>query len=161
MKKPIIVAFIALSIPLIASSQTPHIDSDSTIIQSLVKEVKNKGKVIIHQDDRIAALIDKQKPSTGNNQNFTVGKGYRIQIYSGNDQNRSKKEAFDRDAIFKRDFPELETFITFKSPFWRMRVGNFSSYEEAFKELRRIKEAYPQYGKETYIVKDDIKIYIK
>lgn len=161
MKKLLIVAFLALSAQLFASALPAQIDSATTIIQSLEKEMENKGKVIIHQDDRIAALIDKQKPATGNNPNFTVGKGYRIQIYSGNDQNRSKKEAFDRDAIFKRDFPELETFITFKSPFWRMRVGNFSSYEEAFKELRRIKEAYPQYGKETYIVKDDIKIYIK
>lgn len=161
MKKLMVVVFFALISLQIPHSLSAQTDSTTTIIQSLEKEVENKGKVIIHQDERIAALIDKQKPASGNNQNFTVGKGYRIQIYSGNDQNHSKKEAFERDAIFKRDFPELETFITFKSPFWRMRVGNFSSYEEAFKEMRRIKEAYPQYGKETYIVKDDIKIYIK
>lgn len=161
MKKFIALAFVVLLAHGTVLAQTIDSDSTTSIIQSLEKVEANKGRIIIHQDERIAALVDKQKPISGTNANFTVGKGYRIQIYSGNDQNRSKKEAFERDAIFRHDFPEIETFITFKSPFWRMRVGNYSSYEEAFKELRRIKEAFPQYGKETYIVKDDIKIYIK
>ena len=118
-----------------------------------------KGKIKISQDDRIKDLIGKRKEVTVARNNFTVGKGYRVQVFSGNNQSTSKKQAFERDANMKRDMPEVETYITFKSPFWRLRAGNCRTYEEAHEIMRKIKELFPQYGKETYIVEEDIKIY--
>lgn len=153
MKKLFSLLFLALQFHAFAS------DSTTTIIQALQNEEISGGKVKIYQDARIEALIGKRKETTTVHNNFTVGKGFRVQIFSGNNQNTSKKEAFERDATVKRDFVELETYITFKSPFWRLRVGNFHSYEEAYETMRKIKDAYPQYGKETYVVKDEIKIY--
>lgn len=134
-------------------------DSTMGIVKALETEEQGKGRVVIHQDARIENLLGKPKSATETRSNFTVGKGYRIQIYSGNNQNTSKKEAYERDATIKRDMPDVETFISFKSPFWRLRIGNCRSYEEAHEILRRVKELFPQFGKESYIVKDDIKIY--
>lgn len=134
-------------------------DSINSIVQSLENEEMGQGKVKIYQDSRIQDLIGKKKSTNLSRGGFTVGKGFRVQIYSGNNQNISKREAFQRESTLKRDFIDLETYVTFKSPFWRLRVGNFRSYEEAYQTMRKIKDAFPQFGKETYIVKDDIKIY--
>ncbi len=143
--------------PLFSANQQN--DTIQSIIQSLEKEAVGQGVVKIYQDSRIAGLIGKKREKEVARSNFSVGKGFRIQVFSGNNQNASKKEAFEREAVIRRDFPDLETFVSFKSPFWRLRVGNFQSYEEAYNVMRKIKEVFPKYGKETYIVKDDIKIY--
>lgn len=134
-------------------------DSTATIIQSLEAEEIGKGKVTIHQDSRIENLLGKRGGATVSHSNFVVGKGFRVQIYSGNNQNTSKREALERKAVISRDMPELETYISFKSPFWRLRAGDCRTYEEAHEILRKIKDLFPQYGKETYIVKENIKIY--
>ena len=157
MRKIVILLFILVQVSAFAIKASN--DSIPTIIQSLESDDIGQGKVKIYQDSRILNLIGKKKTGTIARSSFTVGKGFRVQIYSGNNQNVSKREAFQREATIKRDFSDIETYITFKSPFWRLRVGNYRSYEEAYETLRKIKEAYPHFGKETYIVKDDIKIY--
>ncbi|MDD2797864.1 MAG: SPOR domain-containing protein [Bacteroidales bacterium] len=157
MKKILTILFLALQMGVFANTLVS--DSATTIVQSLENEEIGKGKVKIYQDSRIENLLGRRKEVSDATQNFTIGKGFRVQIFSGNNQKTAKKEAFDRDAIIKRDMPDLETYITFKSPFWRLRAGNFRTYEEAYLILRKIKELFPQYGKETYIIKEDIKLY--
>lgn len=157
MKKIILLLFLVIQMNGFAAVM-PN-DSTDTIIQALENDEIGKGKVKIYQDNRIPELIGKRKTAIQSKANFTVGKGYRVQVFSGNNQHTAKQEAFQREVTLKRDFPDLETYVTFKSPFWRLRVGNFRSYEEAYSTMRKIKDAYPQYGKECYIVKDDIKIY--
>jgi len=149
--------FMAVSAPAFSAIQ--QTDSVQTIIHSLEKEAIGQGTVRIYQDSRIASMIGKKRERDIARNNFSVGKGFRIQVFSGNNQNASKKEAFEREAVIRRDFSDLETYVSFKSPFWRLRIGNFQSYEEAYSTMRKIKEVFPKYGKETYIVKDDIKIY--
>lgn len=158
MRKIILLLFLAVQMHTFAITMVNN-DSINSIIQSLENEEMGQGKVKIYQDSRIQDLIGKKKSTNLSRNNFTVGKGFRVQIYSGNNQNISKREAFQRESTLKRDFIDLETYVTFKSPFWRLRVGNFRSYEEAYQTMRKIKDAFPQFGKETYIVKDDIKIY--
>ncbi len=158
MKKIILLLFLTVQMHSFAKMANDSIAS-GTIIQALENDEIGQGKVKIFQDSRIQDLIGKKKSTTTARSSFSVGKGFRVQVYSGNNQNVSKREAFQREATLKRDFVDLETYVSFKSPFWRVRVGNFRSYEEAYQTMRKIKEAFPQFGKETYIVKDDIKIY--
>jgi hypothetical protein len=157
--KQIVLTLLCLTFTIHLFAKSTSTDSTATIIQSLEAEEIGKGKVTIRQDSRIESLLGRRTETTTVRNNFTVGKGLRVQIYSGNNQNTSKREASERKAVISRDMPEVETYITFKSPFWRLRAGDCRTYEEAHEILRKIKELFPQYGKETYIVKDDIKIY--
>ena len=50
---------------------------------------------------------------------------------------------------------ELTAYITFNSPFWRVRVGDFVNYEEAVAKLRELKAAFPRY-EDMRIVKDNV-----
>ncbi|HRU13054.1 MAG TPA: SPOR domain-containing protein [Dysgonamonadaceae bacterium] len=52
----------------------------------------------------------------------------------------------------------METVVLFDSPFWRLRVGNFKTREEAEQVLDELRTAFPSFGKEMYIVTDEVKI---
>lgn len=131
-------------------------EQDSTILQMLNQTKFGKGIVIIHQSDAIAGLLGSR--SWNKSKEPFTQEGYRVQVFSGNSQNKSKSEAFYKEGKVKSMFPELETYVTFKSPFWRLRIGDYRSYEEADQMMRRLKRAFPEFGKEMYVVKDEIKI---
>lgn len=66
--------------------------------------------------------------------------GYRIQVYTGGNTRQAKQSALRMKERVQRLFPELSVYITFKSPRWICRVGDFISREEAkpyLKELRK------------------------
>ena len=52
------------------------------IVKSLERTVPGQGKVTIHQDPRIGALIGVERPATGE-QKVIKTSGYRIQVISG------------------------------------------------------------------------------
>lgn len=131
-------------------------EQDSTIIQALSKPKPGEGIVIIHQSKSIAALLGRR--SWNKSKEPFMQDGYRVQIFSGNSQNKSKNEAFHKEGKVKSLFPEINTYVTFKSPFWRLRIGNFRNFEEADQTMRKLKRAFPEFGKEMYVVKDEIKI---
>jgi hypothetical protein len=85
-------------------------------------------------------------------------RGYKIQAFAGNNQRTSKNEAYRKQAMINQAFPELETVVIFDSPFWRVRVGNFKSRDEAAAVLRELRNAFPSFGKEMYIVTDEVKV---
>ena len=49
----------------------------------------------------------------------------------GENQDVLKDEAYQKASMIKDADPELSTYVTFTSPFWRLRVGDFRSFEEA------------------------------
>ena len=57
----------------------------------------------------------------------TTAPGFRVQVYSGAD--RSK--AYAEQARFKRIFPDVETYISYEEPNYRVKVGDFTSRSEA------------------------------
>lgn len=136
--------------------QSFQANRDSTILQSLMKQKPGQGVVIVHQSDAIAKLLGVRTYSETKNE--LTQEGYRVQVFSGNNQTKSKSEANWKQDKVKEMFPNLQTYVTFKSPFWRLRVGDFRSYEEADQLMRQLKRAFPQFGKEMYVVRDEIKI---
>ncbi|MDR0894832.1 MAG: SPOR domain-containing protein [Prevotellaceae bacterium] len=131
--------------------------AQNNIIQSLERNVPGQGKVTIHQDARIAALI-----GSGNLVANSDGKpmlkvaGYRIQLYAGNNTGRAKTEAHEVGTRIKEYFPELPVYTSFNSPRWLCRVGDFSSIEEADAMMRRLRAT--GVFKEVSIVKEQINI---
>lgn len=133
-----------------------------TIFDSLQEPGAGKGSVVIHQSDAIRNLVGSRH--FGANVEETEGAyfltldGFRAQIFSGNSQRTSKQEAFNKEKQVKEIFPDITTYVTYNAPFWRLRVGDFRTHDEAYHMLRQLKEAFPSYGKEMYIVPEKIKI---
>ena len=89
---------------------------------------------------------------------FLKVQGFRAQVFSGNNQRKSKDEAFRKEKEIKELFPDVPTYVTYHAPFWKLRVGDFRSHEEAYHMMRLLMDAFPSYGKEMYIVREEIKI---
>lgn len=65
--------------------------------------------------------------------------GYRIQVYTGANNRVSKQEALQMKQKVQSHFPELSAYVTFLSPRWVCRVGDFSSREEAADYVRQLR----------------------
>lgn len=123
------------------------------IIQSLERTVPGQGRVTIHQDSHIEALIGTERPSTGE-QKVIKTSGFRIQAYAGNNTREAKNDAYNVGSRIKVAFPELSVYTSFSPPRWICRVGDFRSIEEADATMRKMKAT--GMFKEVSIVKDQI-----
>ena len=87
------------------------------------------------------------------------GVGFRIQAYSDNNHNTAKAAAQQRARDIAMKFPQYRSYISYKAPSWRLRIGDFKTRAEAQAALQRIKSVYPKFAREMVIVKDRINIW--
>ena len=121
-----------------------------------------KGAVVIHISDSIKKLvgtrIDSENVEIINGKAYYITKGYRIKVYSGNNQRTSNKEATDLEKKLKELYPDIRINKGFNAPFWELYMGDFTSIEEASYTLRELHKAFPQTKNEIYIFEADIKL---
>jgi hypothetical protein len=77
--------------------------------------------------------------------------GYRIQIaaYSGVN---SKSQAESVRNTFNNLFPYTKSYLVYNEPYFKVRVGNYYTRLEAYKDLETIRLTYPS----AYIVPDKV-----
>ena len=75
-------------------------------------------------------------------------RGFRVQIYSGS--NRS--EAYAIQARFRNQHSDIDTYITYAEPNYRVKVGDFRSRAQANEFMRTIRSQY----KSVFIFQEDI-----
>ena len=97
------------------------------IVKSLERTVPGQGKVTIHQDPRIEALIGMERPVTGE-QKVIKTSGFRIQAYAGNNTRQAKNDAYHVASQIKEYFPELTVYTSFNPPRWLCRVGDLKRF---------------------------------
>ena len=140
-------------------------DADSVEIKLSTRDYLNilmtpdilTGAVMnIYQDSLIVEAISK-----GVSAEAEEAKGFRIQIFSSNRGASARERAFEIKDILVSKHPNLadEIYITYTSPFWKVRVGNCATNAKA-QELRRwIIAEFPEFTTETYIVPSVIYVY--
>jgi hypothetical protein len=171
MKKTLIlilsVVCCAFSLTLKAQTNEANLltESDSVEVKLSTRDYLNllmtpdpkTGAVMnIYQDDLIYLAIEK-----GLSGEAEEAKGFRIQIFSSNRGASARERAFEIKDILVSKHPNLadEIYITYTSPFWKVRVGNCATNDKA-QELRRwIIAEFPEFTTETYIVPSVIYVY--
>lgn len=128
-----------------------------TIFETLTDNTdKTKGTVILTQDDRIKELVLRKKEKDIKNKSFATTPGFRVQVFSSNEQRTAKTQAYKIEEAMKEKFPELSVYVSYFSPFWKVRVGDCLSNAEAQNLRDELKKEFPEYQQETYIVKDQV-----
>ncbi|MGI6815591.1 SPOR domain-containing protein [Bacteroides sp. KG123] len=130
--------------------------AQNNIVKSLERNVPGQGKVTIHQDARIAALIGMVTTVGTDEQRMIKSSGYRIQVYAGNNTRQAKNEAYAVAARIKEYFPDLTVYTFFNPPRWLCRAGDYRSIEEADAMMRRLRAT--GVFKEVSIVREQINI---
>ena len=67
--------------------------------------------------------------------------GFRVQVYYGGNNQKSKQEAYKKAQLVKIWFEGLHVYTSFSSPHWICRVGDFQTREEAMEVLLAMRES--------------------
>ena len=128
--------------------------------------VQEKGNVEIVKDPLIAILqqfragkgVGSTGASAGNrepvdrsNMTRTTTRGFRVQIYLG----PSRSDAYAEQARFLRMFRNIDTYITYEEPNYRVKVGDFTSRREAEQLMQGLRGQFTN----VFIFTEDIFVY--
>ena len=132
--------------------------AQKNIVEDLQTSRVGQGTVTIHQDAKISALLGATyvKSAGENEPKMLKARGYRVQVYAGNNSRIARQEANDVAELIKMEFPELPVYAFFQPPRWLCRVGDYRSIEEADASMRRLKATGK--FKEVSIVREQINI---
>jgi len=110
--------------------------------------------VEVVQDSTVAVLLEQ---AMHGKREMVEMDGYRVQIYSSNQQQTAKSEALELETRIKEKVDQT-VYVQYLPPFWKVRLGDFRTYEEA-KEYKKIfVQTYPNMIGDTYIVRDKIQV---
>ena len=132
--------------------------AQKNIVEDLQTSRVGQGTVTIHQDAKISALLGAVyvKSADEGEPKVLKARGYRVQVYAGNNSRIARQEANEVAEQIKQEFPELPVYAFFQPPRWLCRVGDYRSIEEADASMRRLKATGK--FKEVSIVREQINI---
>jgi hypothetical protein len=117
---------------------------------SAQNQTVTSGNSEIIQDSRIDVLMMKHIQI---NQKLNTMDGFRIQVFSDSGNNSKNKAQSVQDEIQMR-FPGMGVYLTFKSPNYKVRVGDFRTKLDAQRFLIELTADYPN----AFIVADQINL---
>ena len=119
--------------------------------ETYVQGYEGDAPVYITQDSRLDDLVNRHIML--NIQNESKISGWRIQIYNSSGA-ESRKEAQDVRSRFLAKYPELTAYVIYQPPFFKIRVGDFRTREEAYMIYKQIVQEFPV----SYLVNDMINL---
>lgn len=109
-----------------------------------------EGKTEIVQDPRVDLLVKKHIQI---NQSINTMDGFRIQVFSdsGNNSKTKAQSVYDE---FQSVYSAIGVYLTFKSPNYRVRIGDFRTKLDAQRFLIELTTDYPN----AFIISDQINL---
>lgn len=174
MLKRLFILFSIVLLPLMGLAQGKY-------TEYLQRRVAGRGIVVLHHDAEIDNLVngitarEKDKSQSAGSTmgeigaqedeqsmvapsgRHTTANGYRVQIISLGSTAKDKAEAETWGRRYKAYFPGTNVYISFHSPHYVCRVGDYKTREEASEMLHKIRETH-QFGSAS-IVRSKINIY--
>ncbi len=131
--------------------------------QSIVAKIQSGGKITISQPaeldsllQRPAALPDDENRAATANDSKSTRPGYRILLFEDNDPLTARRSAETYHNRMQTDYPSIRSYISFNSPYWRVKAGDFRTRIEAETMLTELKDAFPKIAPYMRIVRDKV-----
>ena len=132
---------------------------DTLLVDSLAMQPRHPFilddmlNVVVHQDSAITRLLEEKSYNIQRGQTYVSG--FRVQVYASNQPQVAKNEALN---IYEKLSAELSDFVYVISepPFWKVRIGNFLTREEANQYKNHVVELFPALQGSTYVVPDQV-----
>ncbi|MEI6696797.1 MAG: SPOR domain-containing protein [Bacteroidota bacterium] len=109
---------------------------------------QNTGKLDVVQDEKINELLSKHLKI---NEVINTIPGFRINVFfqSGNN---SKTGAMQCKAVFTEKYPDIEAYVVYEEPNFKVKIGDFRTRMEARGFVQQIKMDFP----DAFVIKDQI-----
>ena len=111
------------------------------------------ANAVVHQDSLVRELMINKR--LGIQRGVQEMNGYRVQVFSSNQQQSAKNRALLLQQDLSGQLKEPVYAIS-EPPFWKVRVGNFLTREEANNYRMTFVAQYPELQGSTYVVPDKI-----
>jgi hypothetical protein len=116
------------------------------IFTDLKTPVAGKGTVTIQQDPKIQLWVNKHVEL---NRKYKGFQGFRIQVYFGSGSD-AKKSALNVRGSFTTKFPDIDCYLIYEAPYFKVRAGDFRTREEAYRYFNDILKEFPG----SFVVED-------
>jgi len=109
--------------------------------------------MIVHKDPRIEPLVKKQAEINERSKKVSgrTMRGYRLLVLNTN----NRDEAIAAKAKIYTHFPDQKAYLTYQSPFFKLKAGNFQTRDEAKRYQSLMNTLFP---KGVFIVSDIIEV---
>ena len=154
---------LAIYLPTVLIAQNDILPTDSILVNDTVSIdsmhitliMDDMSNAIVHQDSTITQLM--MDKVTGRVRGEQIIDGFRVQIYASNQQQVAKNES---RMLQQRIEPLLDVpvYAISEPPFWKVRIGNFKTREEANTYKDILLNMFPDMVGSTYVVPDKITI---
>lgn len=147
-----------LSVVLLCTGGTFSFAGQPTIADAL----NTSGSITVVQPQtlnerlKITHSAVSEVDATADNSAPKIRAGYRVQVFDDNNVRSAKHDAQVRKQQIESRFPEYPVYVTFNSPYWRVKVGDFKNRGEAEAAMAEIRHAFPAMAKSLRIVRDRI-----
>lgn len=111
------------------------------------------SSVIVHKDARIGVLESKQSSinTATRKASARTARGYRLLVVNTN----KRDEAIAAKTKVYQYYPELNAYLSYQTPYFKLKAGNFQTRAEAETYRKRMAPLFP---KGVYIINDTIEI---
>jgi hypothetical protein len=111
------------------------------------------ASIIVHKDPRVDILVKKQSSinTAVKKASARSMRGYRLMVINTNKRN----EAIDAKTKIYTYFPDLKAYLSYQSPYFKLKAGNFKTRDEAESYRKMMTTMFP---KGVFIINDIIEI---
>lgn len=132
--------------------EATEVDTTSVQPNFILDDMPNAA---FHQDEAITNLIKDR--SVGFQRGQYQKSGFRVQVYTSNDSRVAKNEALELEEKLSSKV-DVTVYVSSDPPFWKVRLGDFETRDEALRYKQIINEQFPELYDSTYVVPDTITV---
>lgn len=158
--RSIVFVLAAISLPVLAENGT---------VVSITDSINASGTITVNQPSKLSELLVRHviaEPEVGEasesaaNHRATATHvtrtGYRVQIFEDNNPRTARSQAERYHAEISNQFPHIRSYVTFNSPYWRVKAGDFRTRSEAEAAMAEFRQAFPGVASYMRVVRDRI-----
>lgn len=163
MLKRLSITFVAMAVLFAAKAQ-------STGVVAICDSINNSGHIAIDQSEALAQILRCESVAAdGDDAGATPEPrhiapsnqrtGYRVQVFDDNNPRTSRSQAEGVHRRIQEEFPHMRSYISFNSPYWRVKAGDFRTRAEAEAAMAEIKAVMPGLASHLRVVRDKINVF--
>ena len=163
--KKVLLIFIASFCCVLVSSAQDVLTEDEAVQEAVMQDnapvrpdiyADMSDNVTFHQDSSVTRLLSDLVE--GAERETVQIQGYRVQVFSSNRQQSAKNEAFELEKRIQDAQLQTPVYVLYVPPFWKVRLGDFRTKEEAVMMKDEVLLRMPELQGETYVVRDKITV---
>ena len=130
--------------------------ADTSIVQYL-ERANTGGLVTVTQPEQLSQRVARSGGSVSSTVSMPL---YHLQLFSSNLPTAKTQAHRLAEDVFEL-FPDLVTKVSFTAPYWRLRAGEFQTYEEAYAMQLMIEANIPALSRGILIIRERVDIPVR